>query len=71
LNESSKFDQTGSGSISNFDNSHPKQLKWEQERNRDFRRPKHRGKTNFKKPNFKKTSKPNNKNKTAKRKRSK
>lgn len=33
INESSRYDEMGVGSISNRDNADPKQLKWEMKRN--------------------------------------
>ncbi len=46
LNESSKYDELGVGSVSNKDKSTPKQLQWEMKRNDEFKRRK--PKTGFK-----------------------
>lgn len=38
INESSKYDELGVGSISNKDKANPKQLQWEMKRNQEFKK---------------------------------
>lgn len=56
INESSRYDEMGVGSISNKDNANPKQLKWEMKRNDSERKP-YKRLINKKSKVFKKTKK--------------
>lgn len=70
INESSRYDEMGVGSISNKDNADPKQLKWEMTRDFDHKRKggKRFGKNKTKSGRvFKKASKTTNKKSTSKK----